>query len=216
VYDTLRDRSINVKMKRADAPTRFLHEPAKAEGQALRERMAEAMENTGSAVLDAYMTTPGLSFLQDRDEEICLPLFAVASVWCPDRLDELTRVVVDMATEKTAGSRKHSELEMKEAEREATDTEYAERLLLDMLTVFGTKKHVFTGDMLTALHDLPTGPWRRFRGVGLSAMDLSFLLKRFEGVAPKVIRDRKAGKLLRGYVAADVRKAVDANHLKRH
>lgn len=216
VYDTLRDRSINVKMKRSDAPTRFLHEIAKGEGNNIGLRLAEAMEDVGAKVLDAYTTMKGLPFLQDRDEEIWMSLFAVASVYCPDRLDELTRVAVDMATEKTAEKRVHSELSMKEAEREATDTEYAERLLLDIIDVMGSRKHMYTNDLLTALHDYPTGPWRRFRGEGLDAMSLSFLLKRFEGVVPKVIRDRKAKKLLRGYRVEDIRKAVESNHLKRH
>lgn len=215
VYDTLRDRSINIRMKRSDAPTRFLHEIAKAEGNDIGLRVKDTVDDNGTKVLDAYMTATGLKFLQDRDEEIWLSLFAIASVYCPDRLDELTRVAVDMSTEKTAEKRVHSELSMKEAEREATDTEYAERLLLDMIEVMGNRKYMFTGDLLTALHDYPTGPWRRFRGEGLDAMSMSFLLKRFEGVTPKVIRDRKAKKLLRGYRVEDIKAAVESNHLKR-
>lgn len=215
VYDTLRDRSINIRMKRSNVTERFLHEIAKGEGAALGARMQEAIKDVGGAVAEQYMSINSLGFLQDREEEIWLSLFSIAAVFCPDRMDELTRAAVDMSTEKTGEARIHSELSMKEAEREAADSEYAERLLLDMLVVAGTKKHVFSADMLPALHDLSTGPWRKFRGAGLTAMDMSFLLKRFD-VAPKVIRDRKAGKLLRGYLTADIKKAVESNSLKRH
>lgn len=205
VFDTLRDRSIVVRMRRGEAPQRFIFENARAEGRELCDRAATGLLDGKASILEAYSSHAGLSFLQDRDEEIWTPLFCVASVLCPDRLDELTRIAVDMATEKTVGARKFSALEMETAEREATDQEYAERLLVDVATVIGKHKGMFTNDLLKALFDLPTGPWRKFRGAGLDAHDLSNLLNRF-AIVPKLLRLGETVK--RGYSRADIERGL--------
>lgn len=210
VFDTLKDRSIIVRMRRAEIGTimtRFLYEIAKMEGNELGERAKAFMESMKPAVSDKYLSHAGLEFLPDRDAEIWLPLFSIAMVACPDRIEELTRAAVDMATMKTAEARRHSDLEMADAEREASDAEYADRLLGDVKTILGTNKSMFTADLLEALKALPTGPWRKFRGAGLDAMDLSNLLSRF-GIQPTLIRvgnSRKPGsKVARGYKGKDL------------
>lgn len=211
VFDTLRDRSIIITMRRGEAPKRFLYEIAKAEGDDLGKRFAEIAVDSQSPIFEAYMnTTTTLSFLQDRDEEIWMPLFAIASVVCPDRMEELTRAAVDLATMKTADARRHTEIEMREADREARDTEYGERLLADMHECFKRgEKFLFTTTLLTRLFEAPTAPWRRFRGEGLSAIDMSNLLSRF-GVQPKLGREGKgrASKNGRGYEAEKVLRAL--------
>lgn len=203
VYDTLRDRSIVVIMRRGAPADRFLYETAKIDGDDLRQRAADIMFAVKKDVVAAYEASPGLPFLQDRDEEIWSPLFAIASILCPDRLDQLTRAAVDIATMKTAPKRKYTELELGEAEQEATNAEYAERLLADMLTVMGHHKVIYSADALDKLHALPTGPWRKFRGQGLTAYDMGHLLERFQGVKPRLIRtgsSKKAGsRVARGY-----------------
>lgn len=207
VFDTLRDRSIIIRMQRGQAPSRFLYEPAKADGEGLRDQVHEHVSTYKDRIIDAYMTHAGLSFLQDRDEEIWLPLFAVCAVLCPDRVTELTRVAVDMATEKSVTARRHTEIQMQAAEREASDTEYSERLLTDSALVFLTSKHkhMHTHALLDALHALPTGPWRKFRGEGLSAIDMANLLDRY-GVKPRLVRGGtgRASKVGRGYRRADI------------
>jgi hypothetical protein len=208
VFDTLRDRSIIVTMRRGAAPQRFLYEPAKADGQEIGERLSERLLEAKNTILDAYADPDGLPFLQDRDEEIWMPIFAIARVLCPDRMDELTCVAVDMCTDKTAEARRHTSLEMEAAERDATNTEYGERLLRDLATVMPkgkTIKGMWTTDALAALFALPTGPWRKLRGTGLDAHDMSNLLSPF-GVAPKLIRTGK--KVARGYTRVDVDRAL--------
>ena len=210
-FDTLRDRSILIRMKRGAAPQRFLYETAKAEGNAIGERMAELAATFKDAVLDVYGNPEGLAFLTDRDEEIWMPIFSLASVACPDRLTELTRAAVDMATEKTADTRKHTNVDMKAAEEEATQHEYAERLLRDFGAVMGSHRYLTTADALRLLHELPTGPWRKFRGEGLSAIALSDLLRTFN-VVPRVIRTKQGKRtkqaFARGYRREDVTKAL--------
>lgn len=203
VYDTLRDRSIIVTMQRGEAPSRFLYEPAKADGNALGERMKEQAEFYQEQVMAAYMDHAGLSFLADRDEEIWMPLFALASVFDPSRVVELQRIAVDMATDKTAEARNHWSL--LGAEKNAEELEYAKRLVNDLLTVMGSGKSVWSNDALPLLKELPTGPWRRFRGAGLTALDMATMLSRY-GVKPKSISvgTRKDRSVKRGYTRENV------------
>jgi hypothetical protein len=79
-----------------------------------------------------------------------------------------------MATEKTVEIKRHTNLQG--AERIAEDDEYSKRLVRDLLTVMGTGKHVWTNDALPKLFALPTGPWRKFRGDGLTPHDMSNML----------------------------------------
>ena len=151
--------------------------------------------------------------MSDRDEEIWMPVFAVCHAIAPALMDDLTRAAVDMSTDKTAAARKHSEQELIEAEREATDAEYAERLLADLLTVMNGDRHIFTNDAIDRLLELPTGPWRKFRGAPLGAVQMATLLKRFDGVTPVLIHVGGRGKdkkVARGY-----KREVVAAALKR-
>jgi len=232
VRATLRDRAIVVQLTRGRPAARFLYETAKNEGQLLRERIAAYAADRLPAVQKRYMDMAPLDFLRDRDEEIWTPLFVLCGILCPERMEELTRVAVDLSTDKTAPAQKHSELEMSQAERQATDAEYAERLLRDLLTVCGNRRSIATEDALKALHARPEMPWRRFRSsrvaalrkpdahdgrkydetTGLNHMDLSHLLKRFD-VRPDHIRetskgDGKRGQVRRGYYRADLIKAA--------
>lgn len=205
VRDTLRDRSIIIRMQRGTPRERFLFLPAENDGNALRDLCHDLLTQHRDDIIDAYMTHAGLSFLGDRDEEIWMPLFAVASVLCPERLDELTRVAVDMSTEKTVQARRYSD--SAEAEKEANEQEYRDRLLSDAQIVFAGSKHknMLTAELLAALRDLLTGPWRKYKGEGLSALDMAGLLDSF-GIHPRVVRAAKGrgAKVGRGYRKADI------------
>lgn len=209
VNDTLRDRSIVVVMQRGEAPTRFLYEAAKLDGNELGARMKDTMELHQDLVLGQYSGHLGLEFLPDRDEEIWLPLFAVCLVLAPERVIDLQRIAVDMATEKTVEIKRHTEL--LGAERSAEEEEYSKRLVHDLLAVMNGDKSVYSTDALPKLYDLPTGPWRKFRGVGLTAIDMSNMLSR-HGIKPKSISvgTRKERQVRRGYtrdaVVAVIRK----------
>lgn len=213
VFDTLRDRSIVIRMQRAEAKERFVYERARAEAVAFRANLTTAMDRMKDTVAATYAGHKGLPFLSDRDEEIWLPLFATCQVLDPDRVEELKRVAVDMATEKTAPRRRYVDL-ADEAEAAADNKEYSERLLRDLAAIFKHgERAVFTQDALVRLHELTTGPWRKFRGVGLTAIDMSNLLGRFSGVEPVLIRlggKKKDARVARGYRREAVDKAVKA------
>ena len=216
VYDTLRDRSIVIRMRRAEPPRRFLFDNAKSEGNDLGERVASLMDDVRSAILERYQRHPGLPFLQDRDEEIWTPLFAICEVVAPAEVETLTRIAVDLSTEKTAPARRLTNLQeratLEKAERDALDDEYATRLLRDLATVIDGHAVLETRKALELLYDLPTAPWRKFRGEGLTPINMADMLRRF-GVNARYIRPRvkhkgDRPKVARGYHRADVLKAA--------
>lgn len=213
VYDTLKDRSIIVRMKRADVASLepFKYETQKAEGAALRDEITAVLEEKRFDILEFFTNFPGIKFLTDRDAEIWTPLFCVASMLCPERMEELSRVAVDMATEKTAEAEKY--IQLLSTEEEAATSEYDVRLLRDMCTIINGNKHVPTVEALQMLKELPTAPWRKFHGAGLTASQLSDILNRF-GVRPQNVRSGKKGngdkyaKVVKGYKLEDVKKAL--------
>ena len=210
VYDTLRDRSVVVRMRRGDAPQRFVHAAASAEAKSISADLKVYMELDGmAAAVRWYNESAGLPFLPDRDEEIWHALFAACAALDPSRMEELQRAAVDLSMDKTAPARRYTELY--QSEEEAENDEFARRLLLDMVTVCGKGDAVYTADALDQLKALPTGPWRKFRGVGLTMHDLANLLSRF-GVRPVNVRTkggRANSKVVKGYKRDALVKAAE-------
>lgn len=208
VYDTLKDRSIIIRMKRGEPKERFVYEAAKNEGAELREELALMVEENRSALLQAFSEYKGIEFLTDRDEEIWLPLFVVAQIFCPSRQRDLNKAAVDMSTEKTQESQKY--IMLLGEENKAEQDEYAKRLLVDMVTVINGAKYISTADAITKLWELEIAPWRKFRGDGLTMHSLADMLSPL-GVRPCNIRvghGRKNSKVIKGYKMADVKKAL--------
>lgn len=234
VYDTLRDRSIIITLKRSEEQKkRFVYEMAKSEGAELRDRIAESVENFRSIIIEQFINFQGIPYLTSRDEEIWTPLFVIASVICPDRMEELIRAAVDLSTEKTAEARSYTNLIGEGAENKALDDQYAKRLVADMLTIIGEienqiprkskdnrsanrKVAIGTAQALDMLRAIPTAPWRKFRGKGIDASDLGAMLDRF-GVHSKPIRigfGRENSKLAKGYDKEQLIKAAKEAGLK--
>lgn len=216
VYDTLKDRSIVLRLRRGEPARRFLWEPAQAEGRDLGERVSSLVGDTRGAILSTYQRHAGLPFLPDRDEEIWLPLFAICAVVAPIELHGLTRLAVDLATDKTAPARRMVNLQdragLEAAERKALDDEYSVRLLRDLAVVVDGHANLSSQRALELLYDLPTAPWRRFRGDGLTQNNLADMLRRF-GVHARYIRPHtkhkgERPKVARGYRRVDILKAV--------
>jgi putative DNA primase/helicase len=217
VYDTLRDRSIIINLRRAHAPHRLIYADAQREGKELRDRLAEMVSTQAVKIADAYSDLGRLDFLTDREEEIWSPLFSMCRVLCPDRWDELIRVAVDISTAKTAEAKKFSDLP--QYEDAAQQIEYGERALWDLIHIIESRrrKSISTADAIPALRELATGPWRAFRGEGLKpniegSMMLASLVEPF-AVRPRTIRLRPRsqganGSTAKGYVLADLKEAA--------
>lgn len=199
MFDTLRDRSIMIRMRRADAPERFVRAIGEGDGNALGADLQDTLKEKRDAVLEAYARLK-LDFLNDRDEEIWLPLFAVCTVLAPDRVEELKRIAVDMAAEKTQGIARYTT--KADDEEAAQANEYAERALADLHSIMN-RGNIYTEEAVTAMKNITTGPWRKYKGdEGLNSMHLANLLAQFK-VTPTLIRSGKKGtkteKVARGY-----------------
>lgn len=210
VYDTLRDRSIVITMQRAEAPKRFTFEAVRTEGNTIRLAADAAVKSNSGNIQHAFRNHNGLPFLMDRDEEIWTALFCLAQVFCPDRLRELQGAAADMAAEKTAEGRAYTDMEAKE--NEANSVEYGKKCLMDLWGVFVKDgvKYLRTEDVITKLKEIPTSPWRKFRGAGVDAHDLSNLMQRFDVRPVRIALGSGRGKqkFYRGYKRTDVEKAM--------
>jgi hypothetical protein len=210
VYDTLRDRSITVTMQRAETRKRFTFDAAKSEGEIIRELIAGDVKQHVVKIKEVFAGHKGLPFLMDRDEEIWTSMFCLCEVFCKGRIQELQAAASDMAAEKTGESKRF--IKLKDAETKAMNDEYSKRALTDLYSLFVINGRVIkTDDVITGLKAIPTAPWRKYRGVGLTANDLAYMLDRF-GVGPKRIAigsGRGNQKFYRGYKRADVEQAMN-------
>lgn len=204
VRDTLRDRAIIIRMQRAEAKERYVYVKAQAKGKDLQVELAKLANAKREDIRDVYTRHKGLDFLTDRDEEIWLPLFALCEVLAPSRVEELKRIAVDMATEKTSPARRYTQIH--DAEDTAEAEEYGRRLVRDAATIFHKgERAIFTRDLLPRLHELTTGPWRKYRGEGLTAMAMADMLSPF-GLQPHLVKIK--GVVARGYHRADIEKVA--------
>lgn len=222
VRDTLKDRSIIVRMKRAEPKERFVYNVAQMEGQELRSRIEALVGNAGrgrlgqmtAAIDTAFQDFKGITFLTDRDEEIWSSLFVIAQTFCPERTKELQKTATDMSVEKTQESRRYVNLLGEESK--AMDDEYAVKLLKDLAIVIGKKKGVTSQEAVAALKEIDTAPWRKYRGNGLDVLSMADMLSRFN-VSPKAIRvgkgDHGNKNVFKGYSAVDVARAIKDNNL---
>jgi Protein of unknown function (DUF3631) len=221
VNDTLRDRSIIVQLKRGtpeqmDKLTRFVSRHAEPEGRAIAGALKQYVEDRKEQLMTAYDQFDGLPFLtSDRDEELWTSLFVICQAFTPSRVTELQRIAVDVATEKTADARSYSELNQDGAEQRAQDEEYGLVLLRHLNEVMNGDKVISTADALQRLYDMPTAPWRKFRGTGLTPVMMADLLAQFNGLTPKPVRMGKKDKgrgqpVKRGYTREDVQRALKA------
>jgi hypothetical protein len=213
VRDTLRDRSVIIKMRRAGAgemQTRFVYEIVKNHGRELRERASAIVEANVAEISSQYMTSTGFRFLSDRDEEIWTPLFVLCQMLCPERMDQLTRVAVDIATEKTVEKKSYRDMEDDDAEKNAQDEEFNVRLLQDLYAVMGGK-NISSQDAVDRLQAIPTSPWRKYRGVGITMHNIADILDVMH-IDPKPIRVGK--KVFKGYKIEQVREAMKRAGLK--
>lgn len=214
VYDTLRDRSIVIEMKRGDSPRRFLYDEAKREGAVIKAEIEATLQAPAPDELTATYHKQRIEFLSDRDEEIWLPLFALCKVFAPARMRELQRIAVDLAAMKTADKKAYLNLDLFESQSE--QNEYAERAAVDLLAVINGEKAISTADAVAKLRDLDLSPWRTYRGKGIDQHSLSDLLAGI-GIPSVNIRfgsGRKNSQVLRGYRKLDVEVVVQAMEKK--
>jgi hypothetical protein len=181
--DTIRTRSVVVRMRRrapherVEPYRRRLQETA---GHALRSRLAEWAGEIAAEIV--WPTMP--EGVVDRDADVWEPLLAVADAAGGDWPERARAAAVTLVT----------------ASRDETPS-LGIRLLTDLRLVFGSRRAMSTGDILSALHKLEESPWSDLRGKPLDARGLSGRLHRYQ-VRPKTCRD--GNEVFKGYSREDL------------
>jgi Protein of unknown function (DUF3631)/CHC2 zinc finger len=189
--DTLMDRSIVISMRRrlpTEVVARFRRRSASEQAVGIVNIITSWVEHHKDEIAKAYAKEK-LDFLADREADIWEPLFAIASIAVPDRLDELKQIATRLSSEK--------------AGLDVDDTEGL-RLLADIRTIFGLTKQRFsaTAQLISKLKSNMDSHW----GEDLTPIKLARLLRPF-GISP---RQKLIGESnVRGYVYEELKSAFD-------
>ncbi|MEU8570791.1 DUF3631 domain-containing protein [Streptomyces pathocidini] len=194
--DTIRDRSVSIRMRRRARNERVepyrtrIHEK---EGFALRDRLAAWAEQVTERVMDSWPELP--DEVTDRPADVWEPLLAVADAaggaW-PERARAACVSLVTASKANDKGS-------------------LGVRLLTDL------RDHVMVGidrlptvAILDRLNALDDAPWTDLHGKPLDNRRLSRMLAEYMTAENEPITSRNikaAGSVLKGYYAADLRDA---------
>jgi len=168
--DTLRDRSIIVSMRRKnddETVERFRHREVSEKGRHREALTAAWVEAHKDEVADAY-GKQSLEFLSDREADNWEPLFAIAAVAVPDRVEELKQIALRLGNAKNALD---------------VDDSQAIRLLSDIRQIFNDRKltRISTRLVIVHLKAMEESPWedltpsklaRALRPFGISSRQL--------------------------------------------
>jgi len=187
--DTVQDRAVPIKLKRATRGTvaRFREREAQREASEIAARLAAwATANLG-ALREARPGIP--SQLSDRQADCCEPLLAIADLAGGEWPESARTALVTLC-----------------GQAQAEDDSIGARLLQDIRVIFGDKEvdELSSGELCENLAKIETSPWGEWHGKPITPARLARLLKGFE-VSP----DRIGGKASqsRGYT---VRQFEDA------
>jgi Protein of unknown function (DUF3631) len=158
--DTISDRAIKIELRRrarSEPVERFRLRKVEREATRLREEAAAWAEAHVERL--AELEPPLPEELDDRAQEICEPLLAVARVAGGDWPERARRAVIALAG---ASAREDSE-------------SLGIRLLRDIRGVFEEKQadRLPTGELLESLHSVEEAPWGSLRGESLGARGLA-------------------------------------------
>ncbi len=190
--DTFRDRSIIVAMRRRrkdEEVARYRYREVSQKGSRRAALIAVWAQAHRAEVASEY-EKQSLDFLDDREADNWVPLFSIASVAIPDRLEELKQIAINLGTAKSALD---------------VDDSYAIRLLSDIRHIF--KKHglkrISTRQLISRLQLLEESPWED----DLTASKLARTLRPF-GVSSKQLWIGERNR--RGYEHDDLRPVFDS------
>jgi len=173
--DTLSDRCICIPMQRKPASqtvARFLFARTPAEAEPLRDTITAWVESRLDAVRGSYESMSDLGFLEDREADLWMPLFAVCTVAASDRIDELKKCARLLCGAKAADDAEDSQ---------------ALKLLADVRRVWADgKPHMLTAALLDELKRIHDSPWGE-SGRELTPRGLATTLRPF-GPAPRQVR----------------------------
>jgi hypothetical protein len=187
--DTLADRCIPIAMRRrksGEKVARFFYFQAKRSVRVFLGEVERWAKTNRSKV--KWRLRRDLEFLQDREAELWLPLFATCQVASPERVEELKTTALRIS------ARKQSE--------EPADMGIL--LLKDIRDTFQQSREdrLSSSKLLMELNNIEVSPWVSWsKGKGLDARGLARLLRPFK-IEPHNLRLHD-GLVVKGYERAD-------------
>jgi hypothetical protein len=165
--ETLMDRSLVISMRRrltTEIVARFRRRVAAQQASGIVNAITSWVEKHKEEIRKAYLKQD-LAFLKDREADIWEPLFAIASVAAPERLEELKQIALRLSGQKV---------------KLDADDALSIRLLEDIRAVFQSidQKKLRTDQLIFKLKVLPETQWD-----DLTPIKLARMLRPF-GVSP--------------------------------
>ncbi|MGH9402122.1 MAG: DUF3631 domain-containing protein [Terriglobia bacterium] len=190
--DTLADRSIVIRLQRkmpGDTIERFTFKRAHLEAEPIKAAIAGLALKSLKSISDTYQRLDPLTFLQDRDEEIFSPLFAVCAVVASGRIGQLQKDAKALCGQKV---------------NDDADDSLPLKLLEDLRAAWPEgKENWLSRDILGALQADADGLWKS--DVELTPRKLAKMLRPFGVQARKVRAGEATGK---GYVFSELEDAI--------
>lgn len=210
----LRGRSIVIHLERA---TRARMEACKVERYRADTAIARASAIT--PLIEAWMKSiqgegslpvVDATWVDGREEELWSPLWSTAHLLKLDAatMKRFRMISADLSSLKTQDAVFYTNAQA--AEDAARDVAYGERAMRDLVKVLREgEPAIFSTVAVQRMRALVDGPWRTFRGQGLTENRLADLVARFN-VAPTVVRMEagRAARKARGYSAKAVKAAL--------
>jgi hypothetical protein len=193
LHDTLADRSIPIAMRRRKASElvgRFFYSQAEREARRFRKEVERWAESSRRKV--KRCSRQDLEFVEDREAELWLPLFAVCRAVAPDRLKELTGIAIRISHGK----------------HEEEPADFGVLILRDIRAAFiqSGKELLPSTNLIMELNLVEESPWPGWsHGKGLDARSLARLLRPFR-IVPHNLRVEN-DMVLKGYERADFEEA---------
>ena len=194
--DTLLDRSIHVLMQRkrpAEQIDQFRIRTAREQAEVPRREIQQWSKAEREAVASTYHGQQ-INFVRDREADLWEPIFAIASIAVPRRVEELKQIALRLSGMK--------------AKLDTDETEGL-KLLADVRRVFDALElnAIRTERLLQELRSLPESRWG-----DLTSYRLSRLLAPFEISSRQLWMDHKNK---RGFESADFKSAFERYLPKR-
>jgi Protein of unknown function (DUF3631)/CHC2 zinc finger len=189
--DTFRDRSIIVAMRRRrkdEMVARYRYREVSQKGRR-RAALAQVWAAAHRKEVEAEYLNQTIEFLEDREADNWAPLFSIAAVAVPYRLEELKRAAIRLGSAKNALD---------------VDDSDSVRLLSDLRQVFSSRdsKAVSTDRLISKLKSLDESPWE-----DLTPIKLARTLKPFNVSSRQLwINERN----IRGYQLDDLKPVFDS------
>jgi len=202
VNDTLRDRSIPVELVRGKAPKPYRRTEAEncAKAIAVDGDEINRIMDAADSDFDVY------EYLDGREAEIWNVILTLAKIFAPNSFRDIVSIAVDLNSLKSTTAKRTFREIRAEAESALNDEQFHDRAIRDLHSVFKHgEKAIHVEEAIERMKVILTGPWRTYKGTGLTKVLLSDLLSASNTKVKKGQKQVKIGGVnKRGFYRSDV------------